>query len=112
MPTHWRRESKSDSVAYANPYLVRAKHLPLLFSNDLPGILVSPHADKLDMTYVVRVRPFEEFEICYELGLHPNALLHLRGSESLTPSATLQFRQVRECVTFREGFRPRFVAVK
>jgi hypothetical protein len=25
------------------------------------------------MTYVVRVRPFEEFEICYELGLCPDA---------------------------------------
>lgn len=48
------------------------------------------------MTYVVRVRPFEEFEIRYELGLHPDALSHLRGSESLSPSATLQFRQVRE----------------
>ena len=67
-----------------------------LFSNDPPGILVSPQADKFDMAYVVRIRPFEEFAICYELGLYRNALLHLRGSESLTPPATLQFRQVRE----------------
>jgi hypothetical protein len=52
------------------------------------------------MAYVVRVRPFKKFEICYKLGLHPNALLHLRGSESLTPSASLRFRQVREGTLF------------
>jgi hypothetical protein len=69
---------------------------PRLFSNDLPGILVSPQADKLDMSHMVRIRPFEEFEICHELGLHPNALLYLRGSQSLTPPASLQFRQVCE----------------
>ena len=73
-----------------------AVELALLFSNDLPGILVSPQADKVDMAYVVRIRPFEEFAICYELGLHPNAFFHLWSSQSLTPSATLQFRQVCE----------------
>jgi len=39
----------------------------------MPGILVIPQPDKLDMSYVVRIRPFEEFAICYELGLHPDA---------------------------------------
>jgi hypothetical protein len=62
----------------------------------MPGIFVSPQADKLDMAYVVRICPFEEFAICYELGLHPDALSHLHGSESLTPPTTFRFRQVRE----------------
>ena len=67
-----------------------------LFSNDLPGLLVSSQADKLDMANVVRIRPFEKFEISYKLSFHPDALSHLRGGESLTPPATPQFRQVCE----------------
>jgi hypothetical protein len=66
----------------------------------MPGILVIPQPDKLDMSYVVRIRPFEEFEIRYKLGLHPDALSHLRSSESLTPSAALRFRKVRERALF------------
>jgi hypothetical protein len=69
---------------------------PCLFSNDQSGILVSSQADNLDMTYVVHVRPFKELEICNELGFHPNALRHLWCSQSLTPSAALRFRQIRE----------------
>ena len=56
----------------------------LLLSNDLSRVLIRPQADELDVANVVRVRPFEEFEIRNQLGLYPNALSHLRGGQSLT----------------------------
>ena len=67
-----------------------------LFAHNPPWPLVPSQTDELDVPHVVRVRPFEELEIRDELGLDPNALLHLRGGQSLTPSAALRFRQVRE----------------
>src|SRR5580704_17467727 len=47
---------------------------------------VVPHSHELDVPDMVRICPFEKFEIGNEAGFHPHALLHLRGSESFSPS--------------------------
>lgn len=58
------------------------------------GILVWSQAHKSDVADVIGIRPLEEFEIGDKFGPNPDAISHLLGSESLTPSATVRFRQI------------------
>lgn len=44
---------------------------------------------ELDVPDVIRVCPFEKFEIGNEAGPHPHALLHLPGGKPFTPTAAL-----------------------
>src|SRR5687768_1797573 len=48
------------------------------------------------MTEVVFTCPFQEFELPDEYGLDPAAVLHFLRRQSLTPTAFLCFRKIRE----------------
>jgi hypothetical protein len=61
-------------------------------AHDAPRILVLSHSQVPDVTDMVRVGPFKEFEIGNEVGLHPGALFHLRRGEPFT-SADLTIGQ-------------------
>jgi hypothetical protein len=57
---------------------------------------VVPHSHELDVPDMVRICPFEKFEIGNEAGFHPHALLHLRGSESFSPSPAPRLGKISE----------------
>jgi hypothetical protein len=65
-------------------------------AHDAPRILVLSHSQVPDVTDMVRVGPFKEFEIGNEVGLHPGALFHLRRGEPFTPSAGSPLGEILE----------------
>jgi hypothetical protein len=48
------------------------------------------------MAQVVAFRPFQEFNLGYELGIDPNTLLHPLRCQSVAPSRLSRFWQVDE----------------
>lgn len=86
------------------PSLVRPERdrlpvLTLFFSalaHDAPRIFVVSHAQEPNVPDMVRIRPFEKFEIRHEFGPYPDALLHLRGSESFAPSPAPRLGKISE----------------
>lgn len=69
--------------------------LPSL-ATDIPCRLVVAERDELRVAQVIVTGPLDELDLRDEDRLQPSTIHHLRGRQSLAPSAAPGFRQVRE----------------
>jgi len=66
------------------------------FTHHLARVLLISQAHKPCMPQMIRVRPFQKFNLCDRFRSDPDCLIHLLGGETLSPSSRLLLRQVCE----------------